>query len=163
MMVLRCTQKLLKRCGSPEASPPESTTALGDWFAQPVAVGHQRYVLLVSVRSLLPLLIRARDFSRFDQVFPEALSSLLWRIGVPPADVARELAESCDIVVAATNSRSVLGSVNDYAQMMKWSLLDSPDLDLIDISLGLGDAPCKPLGFGIPLDIAFDLLTRRRM
>ena len=32
MIVLRCTQKLLKRIGPPLADPPASTTALGDWF-----------------------------------------------------------------------------------------------------------------------------------
>jgi hypothetical protein len=48
MLVLRCTQKLLKRIGPPVVDPPASTTALGDWYAQPLAVGRQRYVLLVS-------------------------------------------------------------------------------------------------------------------
>jgi len=52
VLVLRCTQKLLKRIGPPIADPPASTTALGDWYAQPLAIGHQRHVLLVSERSL---------------------------------------------------------------------------------------------------------------
>ena len=37
MLVLRCTQKLLRRAGPPVADPPESTTASGDWYAQPLA------------------------------------------------------------------------------------------------------------------------------
>ena len=162
MLVLRCTQKLLRRHGPPVAAPPESTTALGDWFAQPVAIGHQRYVLLVSARSLLPLVIHARDFKRFGEVFSSTLSAALWRIGVPPAAVERELAESHDVVIASTNSRSVLGSVNDFAKMMKWALPDSPDVDLTDIALWLGDSPCKPLAYGIPLEAAFEFLTQQR-
>jgi hypothetical protein len=161
VLVLRCTQKLLKRLGPPVMDPPQSTTALGDWFAQPVAVGHQRYILLVSARSLLPLVIRAREIKHFDTAFADALASVLWRIGVPPADVARELAESREVVVAATNSRSVLGSVNDFSQMMKWAPLDNPDINLTDTALWLGDSPCKPLGYRIPLEVAFGLLEQQ--
>jgi hypothetical protein len=61
MLVLRCTQKLLKRIGEPVADPPQSTTILGDWFAEPLAIGHQRMVLLASEHSRLPILMPARD------------------------------------------------------------------------------------------------------
>ena len=61
MLVLRCTQKLLKRIGQPVADPPQSTTALGDWFAQPLSVGHQRFVLFASEHSRLPILMPAKD------------------------------------------------------------------------------------------------------
>ena len=158
MLVLRCTQKLLKRLGPPVVNPPVSTTALGDWFAQPVSIGHQRYVLLVSACSLLPLVVRARDVKHFDVAFADALTAALWRIGVPPANVARELSESREIVVSSTNSRSVLGSVNDFSQMMKWSMTDTGDVNLTDIALWLGNSPCKTLGFKIPLEVAFGLL-----
>ena len=42
MLVLRCTQKLLTRISPPIADPPASTTALGDWCDQPLALGRQR-------------------------------------------------------------------------------------------------------------------------
>src|SRR5450830_833438 len=115
MLVLRCTQKLLKRIGPPVADPPESTTALGDWYAQPLAVGHQRYVLLVSERSRLPILMPARNVKHLAARFPKGL-------GVPAAVISQELAEAGEIVVAKTDSRSLLGTLNDFSHMLKWQL-----------------------------------------
>lgn len=159
MLVLRCTQKLLKRVGPPVADPPASTAALGDWFAQPVSVGHQRFILLVSTQSRLPLVMPARDAKSLPGTFLSALADLLHALGIPPADVAREIAECRDVVFAATNSRSVLGSVNDFAQMMKWTLPDQPGIDLLATSVWLGDSPTKPLGYARPFEVAFELLT----
>ena len=83
MLVLRCTQKLLKRIGSPIADPPASTTALGDWYAQPLAIGHQRYVLLISERSRLPVLMPGRDVKHLAAHLPAALARVLAGLGVP--------------------------------------------------------------------------------
>ncbi len=162
MLVLRCTQKLLRRVGQPANVVPESTTALGDWFALPVNVGHQRLVLFVSERSRLPVVTPARDPKGLPLRFPDMLRDVLLGFGVPPADVWRELHECRDTVIAATNSRSVLGSANDFAQMMKWRVSDRPDLDFVGISLWLADSPCKPLGYDRPMRVARRLLTDER-
>jgi len=41
--VIRCTQKMLKRVGSPTTEPMASTTRLGDWTANLLGVGRQRF------------------------------------------------------------------------------------------------------------------------
>lgn len=99
MLVLRCTQKLLKRVGPPVADPPASTTALGDWYSQPLAVGHRRFVLLASERSRLPILMPGRDVKHFAKRFPAALERVLARLGVPAAIIRRELAEMDEIII----------------------------------------------------------------
>src|SRR5450759_2366922 len=109
MLVLRCTQKLLERIGTADADPPQSTTVLGDWFAQPLSVGHQRYTLLASEHSRLPILMPARDAKRLADNFPEALFGMLLAVGVPVSAVEREVTAASDIVITATNNRSVLG------------------------------------------------------
>ena len=114
MLVLRCTQKILKRIGSPVADPPESTTALGDWYAQPLAVGQQHYVLLVSEHSRLPVLMPGRDVKHLAVHFPAALSRVLAGLGVPEEVIARELAEGGEIVIAKTASRSLLGTLTTF-------------------------------------------------
>lgn len=57
MVTIRCTKKFLERIGASPAETAPPTTRLGDWHAKPVAVGHQRLILLVSERSRLPVLI----------------------------------------------------------------------------------------------------------
>ena len=159
MLALRCTQKLLKRVGAPVTDPPSSTTGLGDWFAQPVSVGHQRLILLVSERSRLPLVMSARNAKALPRTFADALAELLFAWGIPPADIAREIAECHDVTVATTNSRSVLGSMNDFARMMQWVLPDSPDIDLLATSVWLGDSPTKPLSYARPFEVTYELHT----
>jgi hypothetical protein len=158
VLVLRCTQKLLKRIGPPVADPPESTTALGDWYAQPLAVGHQRYVVLVSERSRLPVLMPGRDVKHLAAHFPAALSRVLEGLGVPEEIIARERAEAGEIVVARTASRSVLGTLNDFSHMLKWQRRDDPALDLTSEAVRLSYTPVGPLGPGWPDEVTFRLL-----
>ena len=155
MLVLRCTQRLLRRIGTADGDPPQSTTALGDWFAQPLSVGHQRFVLLASEHSRLPILMPARDVKHLAANLPEALAEMLYRLDVPAAAVEREVAAASDIVIAATNNRSVLGTLNDYSNMLKWTLPNRPYDDLMDTALWLADTPVRPID-GFP-----DKVTRR--
>jgi hypothetical protein len=155
MLVLRCTQKLLKRIGTADADPPQSTTALGDWFAQPLSVGHQRFVLLASEHSRLPILMPARDVKHLADNFPEALFGMLLAVGVPISAVEREVEACDDIVIAATNNRSVLGTLNDYSRMLQWTMPKRPNADLMDVALWLADTPVRPID-GFP-----DRVTRR--
>ena len=77
MIILRLTRKLLGRVGRPTAVAAPSTTVLGDWFAQLVFVGHQRYVLLVSEHSRLPVIMPGRDLKNLARNFPGALAEVL--------------------------------------------------------------------------------------
>lgn len=158
MLVLRCTQKLLKRIGPPVADPPESTTALGDWYARPLAIGHQRYVLLISERSRLPVLMPGRDVKHLAAHFPAALSRVLAGLGVPEEVISRELAEAGEIVIAKTASHSLLGTLNDFSHMLRWQLRDEPDPDLTIEAVRLSDTPVGPLGPGWPDEFTFRLL-----
>jgi hypothetical protein len=158
MLVLRCTQKLLKRVGPPIADPPESTGALGDWYAQPLAVGRQRFVLLASERSRLPVLMPGRDVKNLAANFPKALERVLLSLGVPVVSLLRELEAASDVVIAKTNSRSVLGTLNDFSFMLKWQWSDKPAPDLTEESLRLSRTPVGPLGPGWPDEVTLRLL-----
>jgi hypothetical protein len=145
MLVLRATQKLLKRIGKPDADPPQSTTILGDWFAQPLSVGHGRYILLASERSRLPILMPAKDVKNLARNFPDALAEMLLALGIPAESVEREVEACDDIVIAATNNRSLLGTLNDYANMLQWAMPNRPNATLLDTALWLADTPVRPI------------------
>ena len=72
--------------------------------------------------------------------------------------VRRELNEMRESVFKPTNSRSVLGSVNDFAKAVKWRLYEEPDADLVALALWLSETPILPLGGRSP-----DELTRERL
>jgi hypothetical protein len=157
MLALRCTQKLLKRVGKPDPDPPQSTTVLGDWFAQPLSVGHQRFVLLASELSRLPILMPARDVKNIGRNFPHALGQMLWRLDIPAGKIERGVDAAREVVIAATNNRSVLGTLNDYSNMLQWTMPNRPNTDLVDVALWLSHTPVRPID-GFPDNVTRALL-----
>lgn len=155
MVVIRCTQKLLKRFEPSRSREALSTTRLGDWSANLLGVRQQRFVLLVSARSRLPVLLPARDVKHIAEHLARVLATPLPALGVPALAIRRELAEMDESVIASTNNRSVLGSVNDFAKAAKWRLSEEPDTDLIAMALWLSETPILALGGSSP-----EVLTR---
>ena len=116
MLVLRCTQKLLtrlKRTG--ELAAVESTTRLGDWYGNVLQLGRRQHLLFISERSRLPVIIPIRDAQRLEIVFPDAVCVLLAAVGIPAVDIADERARMSEVAFGRTTSRSLLGTMNDYA------------------------------------------------
>ena len=81
MVVLRCTRRLLARLKRADnLSDDESTTRLGDWYGNVLPLGHRLYLLFISERSRLPVVIPIREARHLATVFPTLCvpSLLLW-------------------------------------------------------------------------------------
>ena len=151
MVVLRCTQKLRQRMGqtgTSEQSPPKSSTRLGDWCANAISVHRQHVVLAVSGVTLLPVLVPAAPYKTMTARFVEATGKVLRALGIPEAKVAEEVGAMRELVVAPTNDRRVLGSMNDFAWMTQGYIEHEPSL--LHVALKLAEAPCSPLGMNNP-------------
>jgi hypothetical protein len=114
MVTLRCTQKLLRRVGVPakiEASPP--TTVLGDWYATLVHARPHQLVVCMNERTLLVVLVPAREISSLGTRFREAVTAQLRRLGVPPAAIEAEARAMSGLVIGPTASRSLLGCLRE--------------------------------------------------
>src|SRR5882724_1445968 len=91
MVVLRCTQKLLRRLHqTPAEDAPASSTVLGDWYANILWVYRKPLVLAVSARALLPVLLPARDPASLGPSLAAALGHLLVALGIPAHRVEEE-------------------------------------------------------------------------
>jgi hypothetical protein len=160
VFTLRCTGKLLERLhATPGVDLEEPTTRLGDWYATLVYEGREQLVLCVSERSLLPVVIPAREARTLVPRFQDALAELLVLLGVPAAEIERELADMVDVRIGRTASRTILGSMNDFLRMLP--SYRRPGTSLLDASRKLAKAPCGPLGMRSPDDVAPELLRRR--
>jgi hypothetical protein len=149
VFVLRCTKKLLDRIGGVTAPDPEpsSATRLGDYYANLVIIRRQQLVLAVSGITLLPVLLPAAPFKSVPSRLVEAVEEMLHALRVEPQRIASEVSAMSDCVIARTNSRQVLGSMLDFANMMNSYLDDRP---LVEVSLHLAESPCSPLGMDSP-------------
>lgn len=150
MIVARCTRKLLKRLRlAPNLEPPPSTTRLGDWYANVVEIRGSEFILCVSEVTLLPVLLPPLlDASSFSAGLAAGLRHVLARLGIDAVAVEAEVRSMPEVTYASTSSRRVLGSMNDF-----WNLLDAywkPRADLTSVALRIAAAPCSPLGMESP-------------
>jgi hypothetical protein len=158
MVTIRCTRKLLQRICPPSPVSAPSRTLLGDWYAGPVADGHQRFVLLISEHSRLPVILPGRDVKHLAQHFPDALARVLRALEIPSAAAKREVEATREAVIATTNSRSLLGTLSDFAFLLKWELRNESAVDLVEAALRLSSTPVAPLGPGFPDRVTRQLL-----
>jgi hypothetical protein len=160
---IRPTQALLKRLGVrvPGAEAVEATTALGDWFVRTHNVGHQRLLLCTSSRSLLTILIPARDLPGLGDRVRIAAGELLFALGAPADQINRELEEMRHYTLRSSKDRSVIGSMTDMAYLADGYLQDgsSPE-HLVVVGMKLAQAPCRPLSYESPQRVALELLRR---
>jgi hypothetical protein len=157
VLILRCTAKLLARVGPAQEPTVPSSAIFGDWYAIPLGIGHQRYVLAISERSRLPVLMAGRDLKHLPDNFPDTLAAVLWGLGISAAAIQREVDHSREVLLAKTNSRSHLGTLNDFSLMLRYQLHSQRDPDLVQAALELAHTPVGPLR---PLSFP-DKVTRR--
>jgi hypothetical protein len=113
---------------------------------------------MMSEASRLPVVMDARDVAALGRNFPDALGSVLSAVGVPGYAVATEVEHSREFVYATTNSRSMLGSLNDFASMAQHRRRDAEEIDLVALAVELSGTPIIAMGFGFPRDKTLDLL-----
>lgn len=146
MLVVHATKKLLDRVGTPEVEPTtRSTTLLGSWYAT-VLFWRPQVALLVNERTLLPLLMPLAPAATLIERLPSWIDATLDAHGVPRTYIDAELAHAVDIGLARTNSRSVLGVMNEFARLAEWQKdAVGRDDDLIAVALELSEVPTGPL------------------
>jgi hypothetical protein len=158
MFAIECTQRLLDQLdrlpSGPGAGGP-TTTRLGDWCANVIQLRGRRAVLVVSMRSLLPVLVPLVPTQELLPAVCVATANVLARIGACSDEIDRELREMQEVALTRTTSRRVLGSMTDFA----W-LADAHErgTDLVEIALKLAEAPCRPIGMRSPRRVARELL-----
>ena len=131
MQLIRCTKKLQKEIGLKQvdlcAEEPRFSY-LGPWHANLIYINRRKCILFANDRTLFNFIVP--DVSRvaireLDKLFTSYLSCILADEGFAEPDRARMLSEYDEIAFANTNSKSVLGSMNDLAFHYKYSILES--------------------------------------
>lgn len=146
MVIVRATRKLLQRLGPVTAvDEQESTSLLGDWYATVLPWRPRQVALLVSQTTLLPVLMPLAPAATLLDRFPDHLAAVLRAHQAPETVVQREAAETADYTVATTASRSLTGSMNEFAYLAEAHRAADREPDLLALSLQLATVPCGPL------------------
>jgi Domain of unknown function (DUF6933) len=160
VVTLRCTRKLLDRAGVStelETSPP--TTVLGDWYANLVVAHPQQLVLCMNERSLLVVILPARDFKNVAPRFRAQVASLLTRIGVPAAAVAAEEKAMQEFAFGPTANRKVVGCLNQAAMVLSHELEHPRFSSIAEIEDHLGDYIYSVTAYRRPCELALELFV----
>jgi hypothetical protein len=164
MVVLRCTQQLLHRLKRYGGEPPmTSTTRLGDWYGNVIRMGNRHVVLFISERTRLPVLIPLRQANKVATVLPGAVSEMLAWIRVPENLIAEERLHMSDIAFGRTNSRSLLGTMNDFAFGVRVHFMTHRNDSLEEIARALAETPIMPLKGECPIDLTRAALGLERL
>lgn len=121
-VTLRRTQKLAAALPATSVDPPVPTTALGDWYANRLIVDRKPLLLLLSSRSLLPILLPARDVRTLAARLGEVVAGRLRRLGIDASLIKAEISAMQPVHVAKTADRSVVGIMVDFASMAPYHL-----------------------------------------
>lgn len=133
---LRCTRRLLEALRiAPRESTPVPASRLGEWTANLVRVSRRQLVIAVSEPTRLAIVIDAAPYASIPGRLASRLNEVLCWIGVPAPDAGDEAATLRDAVFAPSNSRSVLGALNDYAFCAEDMIRSGSASSALEISL----------------------------
>jgi len=128
MQLIRCTAKLQKEMGLKksdlvETEPPFSY--LGSWHANLIHIDGRKCILFANDKTLfnfiVPDVARA-DIKKLDVLFRQYLRCVLIEEDIDTTNIERIMNEYDEIAYAKTDSKSVLGSINDLAFNYKYHI-----------------------------------------
>jgi uncharacterized protein DUF6933 len=156
MLLIRCTQKLLKGSKTPlDPDPPRVDGLLSEWFANrvPLPFPGRNAVMYTSAGTLLTVVTFGNVLRTTLPVFIERTPALLRRVGVSDEWIREQTVGFENVRFARTDNRRVLGSMTDLADLLwhyaaRWRSFEQIDADWLE--LRLAETPMSFLGMDSP-------------
>ncbi len=158
MGIIRCTAKLLTELKTRPTNGPSQSPTWCDWHANLLWVDRKKCVLFTNTQTLYSLflpLMKKPILENFEEVFRLGLFKSLMTEGFGEPQVEYVLREHQHIVIARTNSRSILGSMNDLAFQVKVMICGMGGLanaDLSEINRQVNRIPMSAIKYKVSID-----------
>lgn len=135
MFTLRCTRALLARLKPDAMDRADTTTKLGDWYCTLLDVRPGPLVLRMSEKTFLCTVIPLDYFRMRPDVIVDCVSLQLRRLGVPPSLIDAEAREMGEFRYGSTNSRVILGCMNDAIRIARVVFPEAGSIEAIEDAL----------------------------
>jgi len=125
VQLIRCTQKLLKELKQEPTNVVPLNHLLGSWHANLLIVERHKCVLVTNDSTLYTIFIpclKKSEFQAFHLIFGQHLFKNLLHEGFSQKQIDAVLNEHQEIKFTKTNNRSVLGSMNELAFQLEYSI-----------------------------------------
>jgi hypothetical protein len=154
--------KLLKLPSSRLSEVPD-IEPLGSWFANLLYLDRRKCILITNSRTLYSfcvLDVKKTDLTDLGEFFAQHLLDSLRSEGAPTSFLSKVESSLDEVVVARTNSRSVLGSMNDLVIQIKVRVgyeggVSACDVDMLNRSLNR--IPMSAIGNSYAIDKMLEL------
>lgn len=164
MYTIHATMTLLDRVKQPTVEPVDPTTFFGNWYANALIWRPAQLAIFVNEATLLPVFVELAPAKSVAARFPNVLGTVLEALGVPLDLVVQEVQAMSEVSFAKTASRSILGSMTDFAFLAEHHLASGRNrTDLVGLSVALAHIPCSPLrkGDGFPDKAVLSMVEER--
>lgn len=167
MAVLRCTKKLLAELKITSVSDISDEDMLSSWHANFFRIERRKCVLLTHSTTLYCVLItcmRKHQFEFIGSEFRDRLYSCMRWDAFPESHLDAMLDAHRNFVFTKTNSRSVLGSMNDLIYQARVDIAYSGGVlsaGQSAVSCQLNRTPMSAIGGGYAVDSMRKLLRER--
>ncbi len=164
MLTLQCTQKLLKKLNT-DISPVKDTDPITLWHANLLTLDRRKCVLFTNDKTRYSFLVpglKKPEFQILGEIFLDNLFRCMLNDGIPQKGVEKVLNTCSSYCFTKSSSRSVLGTMNDMASIIKWIVYDEGGLVNADISemiMKVNRMPLKPLDYKYSVEAFKALLS----
>jgi hypothetical protein len=157
MTIIKCTTKLLNELGVKPANAPDQPPSLCDWHANVLRLDRKKYVLFTNDQTLYSLFVPWNKSPRSTDImerFRFGLLKSLMSEGLAEVQIKYLLSEHAQITITKTNSRSVLGSMNDLTIQIKSMILvsDGLDVNFSEVNRQLNRIPMSAIKYQVSID-----------
>jgi len=170
MIQLRCTQKLLKeiRITKSEVSDiSQGDSILGNWYANIFSVDRRKAIVFVNEKTFLSFIvygISKRNIKDIKEIFINVLCQLLSLESFSKNDIENTMKGCEEIQYTVTNSKTVLGNVNDIVKLYKHFILYEGGLkscNLFEIIAKINRTPQRNLNWSNSIETVKEIITMR--
>ncbi len=139
MIQLRLTQKVQKSAGIKPADlcePIEHESGLGNWVVNVFNEDRRNNLIFVNEKTLYSFVltkIRKEHYKNLENIFLAGLLQLLEIDGFSQKEVQCLMCDCTEIEFTKTNSRKIMGNVNDLVHHYQYGIYDGGGIDNADI------------------------------
>ena len=166
MQVIHCTKKLLIELGALGSKMPlePEPGILGPWHANLIMIERKKCILFTNDRTLYSFLVpRFKNKDDVHDLFLLNLNSNLAAEGFGQRDILKALDEYREIAIAPTTNRSVLGSMNDLVNQVKFYIGRAgglEDAEMLRVNMMLNRVPMGALKYKYAIEKVYELFGR---